>query len=352
MLSDMLRFMLNNTDSKHTPSTKLVANLRDKTHYVTHYPCLQSYLTHRLELIKVHQVIAFNQSRYMLPFIKFCNDGRKNVQSDFESSLYTLIANAFYGKTVENVRKRSNIRLIADENRFVLVVAKVTYKRLAVINNELALVKNMQAKINMCKPIAVGCTILEIAKFIMYQFYYDCLLPKFGDRLHMCFTDTDSFICHIQSEDLVGELVDIAVQWLNTSNFEREHPLYSDANFRVLGKFKSGMADVAPVEFCGVRSKMYSLSTLGSTKDYHKAKGVSKTFVKQNVRHERYLDVLRYWTKTSCSYLAFRLWNHRVVTLRHEKVCLSCIDDKRHLLLDCIHSLAYGHYSIMDDACA
>jgi len=86
---------------------------------VTHYRCLQFYLTHRLELIKVHPVIEFNQSRYMLPFIKFCNDGRKNAQSDFESSLCKLIANAFYGKTAENLRKRSNIRLIADENRFV-----------------------------------------------------------------------------------------------------------------------------------------------------------------------------------------------------------------------------------------
>jgi len=184
MLSDTQWFMLVETDSKHTPSTKLVANLRDKTHYVTHYRCLQFYLTHGLKLIKVHRVIAFIQSRYMLPFIKFCNDGQKNAQSDFESSLYKLIANVFYGKTVENVHKRSNIRLIADQNRFVRAVAKVTYKHSGVINNELALMENMQAKIKMCKPIAVGCTILEIAKFIMYQFYYDCLLPKFGYRWH------------------------------------------------------------------------------------------------------------------------------------------------------------------------
>jgi len=66
--------------------------------------------------------------------------------------------------------------------------------------------------------------------------------------------------------------------------------------------------------------------------------GVPKTFVKQNVRHEQYLDILRYWTKTSCSYLAFRSWNHRNVTRRHEKVCLSCIDNKSPLLPDCVHS--------------
>ena len=85
MLSDTLQFMLDETNTKHTSSTKLLTNLLDKTHYVTHYRCLQFYLSHGLELIQIHRVIAFSQSRYMLPFIKFCNDGRKNAQSDFES---------------------------------------------------------------------------------------------------------------------------------------------------------------------------------------------------------------------------------------------------------------------------
>jgi len=55
-------------------------------------------------------------------------------------------------------------------------------------------------------PIAVGCAILEFAKLVMYEFYYNCLLPSFGDRLRLCFTDTDSFVCHVESDDLVGKL--------------------------------------------------------------------------------------------------------------------------------------------------
>jgi len=62
----------------------------------------------------------------------------------------------------------------------------------------------------MCKPIAIGCTILEYAKLVMYQFYYECLLPKFGDCLRLCFTDMDSLICRIESENLNAELGDIA----------------------------------------------------------------------------------------------------------------------------------------------
>ena len=96
----------------------------------------------------------------------------------------------------------------------------------------------------------------------MYEFYYDCLLPSFGDRLHLCFTDTDSFVCHVESDDVVGELGVIADRWLDTSNFEHAHPFYLSTNFRALGKFKLETADVPPTKFCGLRSKMYSLSTL------------------------------------------------------------------------------------------
>jgi len=66
------------------------------------------------------------------------------------------------------------------------------------------MVENFHAKAVLSKPIAVGCAILEFAKLIMYEFYYDCLLPTFGDRLRFCFTDTDSFVCHVESDDLVG----------------------------------------------------------------------------------------------------------------------------------------------------
>ena len=187
MLSDTLRWMMDETSVRHVPCTKLVSNLRDKTRYVTHYRCLQFYLRHGLVLTKIHRVISFTQRAFMLPFIKYCNEGRKNAESDFESSLYKLLANAFYGKTVENVRNRVNVRLISDPRKFVKAVGKASYKRSQIINTDLALVENVKGKILLSKPIAVGCTILEIAKLVMYEFYYDCLLPKFGDRLHLCF---------------------------------------------------------------------------------------------------------------------------------------------------------------------
>jgi len=141
MLSDMVRLMQDVTGVAHFPCTKLVSNLHDKTCYITHYRCLQFYLAHGLVLDKIHRVVAFTQSIYMLPFIKFCNNGRKKAKSEFESS-YKLIANAFYGKTVENVQKRANDRLIADPAKFVRSVLKASYKHSSITNADLAMVEN------------------------------------------------------------------------------------------------------------------------------------------------------------------------------------------------------------------
>ena len=115
----MVRLMQDITGVAHFPCTKLISNLGDKTCYITHYRCLQFYLVHGLVLDKIYRVVAFTQRTYMLPFIKFCNNGRKNEKSEFESSLYKLIAGAFYGKTVENVGKCANVHLIADPAKFV-----------------------------------------------------------------------------------------------------------------------------------------------------------------------------------------------------------------------------------------
>jgi len=152
------------------------------------------------------------------------------------------------------------------------------------------------------KAIAVGYTILKFATLVMYEFYYDCLLPTFSDRLRLCFINTDSFICHVESDDLLGAIAD---RWLDTSNFERAHPLYSDTIFSMLGKFKSETVDIPPTEFCGLCSKMYLLSMLTGDREYCKAKGVPKLYMKKDVTHEQYLHVLSRWLWTTCRFCPF-----------------------------------------------
>jgi len=300
-----------------------------------------------LELIHIHRIVAFDQRPFMRPFIEYCNDQRKKATTDFESGLYELFANSFYGKTVENVRRRMTAKLVTDPQKMVRAAGKTTFKRCEIINSDLVLVETERTKITLNKPVAIGFTILEFAKLVMYGFYYDCLLPKFGNKLYLCFTDTDSFICHIETPDLFADMADIS-GCFDTSNFHEHHFLFSATNKRVLGKFKSETGDCLPQEFCGLRSKMYSLLTpsTDTSLSFVKAKGVPKSYVKKNVRHEQYLHILNTRSSTKCKFRSFRSKRHVLSTREITKTCLSCIDDKRFLLEDAVHSLAYGHYRI------
>jgi len=344
MLSSTLREMLRETGSQWHPTTKLVSNLCDKKHY----RCLQFYLNHGLELTKIHRIVSFTQRPFMQPFIEYCNRRRRDATSEFESGLYKLFANAFFGKTCENVRNRVYLQLVADPDKLVKLASKVTFKRSEMINTDLVLVEAARTKIVLNKPIAVGFSILELSKLIMYQFFYDCLKPRYGDKIRLCFTDTDSLICHIETPDLNDDMMENLDSWYDTSNFDPKHRLFSTTNKRVLGKFKSETADSPPTEFCGLRSKMYSLyvPSADATKSYRKAKGIPKAYVKKNVRHEQYLHVLRRWSSMTCKLQAFRSEKHLVTTREFTKVCLPCIDDKRYLLSDGIRSMAYGHCRI------
>jgi len=170
MISPTLRNMLRETDKRHVPTSKPVSNLRDKTRYVTHYRYLQFYLGHRLGLIRLHRIVAFEQRQLMTPFIQYCNEQRKKATTDFESGLFKLFANSFYGKMVENVRKRMNARLLTDSQNMIRAAGKATFKRCEIINSDLLLVESERTKILSNKPVAIGFTIFEFAKLVITSF--------------------------------------------------------------------------------------------------------------------------------------------------------------------------------------
>ena len=326
------------------PTKKLVPNLSDKTKYVCHYRNLQLYVKYGLIVTKIHRILSFTQRAWLKPWIELCNDQRRAARSDFESDLAKLQANATFGKTLEQVRNRVNVRLIADEKKLVKAVSKVSFRHSEIVNEHLVMVRAARTKIKLNKPIAVGFAILELSKLILYEFYYGYLKTKYENRCSLLFTDTDSLCCEIQTEDLYRDMGE-NLELFDTSNFDSNHPQYSTSNHRVLGKFKSETGSVAPSEFVGLRAKMYSLEC--QTKSQKKAKGVQKHYVKKHVRHNQYLEVLRNIKQTTnCRFRAFRSTNHVVNTLEISKLCLCAFDDKRYILEDGIHTLAYGHHDI------
>jgi len=165
---DMLSpFAQKHADEHWMPDSKLIPNLLDEKEYVFHYRNLQFYMKQGLKLRKIYKVISFTQSPCLKPWIDLCTSQRQNAKSDFEADLAKLQANSTYGKTMENVRNRQNIRLIADPAKLLKALSKPSYQESKIINADLVMVRAGRRKVTLNKPIAVGFAILELSKVIM-----------------------------------------------------------------------------------------------------------------------------------------------------------------------------------------
>jgi hypothetical protein len=207
------------------------------------------------------------------------------------------------------------------------------------------MVRASRMKLTLNKPIYIGFAILELSKLIMYQFHYDYIVPKYGDKATLLFTDTDSLCYHVTTDDIYADMA-ADIDLYDTSNFDADHPLFSTKNSKVLGKFKCETGSNVPREFVGLKSKMYSLHV---EEPKLTAKGIKKSYVKKNIRHENFLSVLRTRMQTYAKFKSFKSTNHIINTVEINKICLNAFDDKRYILDDGIHSLAYGNRNIRRD---
>jgi hypothetical protein len=262
------------TNIKPIKCDKLVGTLYNKKHYVVHIRNLQYYLAHGLVLDKVHRILEFEQKAWMQPYIEFNSKKRAESKSDFEKDFFKLMNNAVFGKNMENVANRTNIRPIVDveqkEDRKLFdqinrITSKPLYEGHKIINENMVLFKSKRPVIKRDKPIIVGFCILELSKLVMFQFHYDYMMPKYGnERCRLCFTDTDSLCYHIQTEDFFKD-IEGDKDLFDLSNLERNHFLYDNTNNKKIINSRNGYgvmkietgSDIM-TEFIGLRSKMYS----------------------------------------------------------------------------------------------
>ena len=106
---------------------KLVTNLHDKTEYIIHIRNLQQALNHGLILKKVPGVIKFNQKAWLKPYIDMHTKLRQKAKDNFEKDFFKLMNNAVFGKTVENLRKHRNIKLLIKERRRNYLVSEKNF---------------------------------------------------------------------------------------------------------------------------------------------------------------------------------------------------------------------------------
>lgn len=231
---------------------KLIPTLSNKEKYVLHYRNLQLYIDLGLKVSKVHRVLEFNQSPWLKQYIAFNTEKRKNAKNAFEKEFFRLMNNSVFGKTMKNIRKRVDVRLVTDEKKLLKLTSKPTYVSCKIFNENLVAVHKIQETITLNRPAYVGMSILDLSKTLMYDFHYKYIKKNYGEKAMLLFTDTDSLTYEIEANDVYRDF------WIDKDKFDNSDypegsPYFDKTNKKVIGKFKDEAAGVPICEFVGLR---------------------------------------------------------------------------------------------------
>ena len=191
-------------------------------------------------------------------------------------------------------------------------------------------------------PIYLGCSVLQLSKFLMYEFWYNYLKPKYKDKINLCYNDTDSFVLEIETEGFYEDIKDGVDKWFDTSEYSKERPLPIKKNKKVVGKFKDELPNTIMIEFVAIQPKMYSFLTIDHKNEQKKAQGTNKCIFKKEITHNDYFNCLMNKKIIRKTQYRLRCYNHRIYTEKVNKVALNYNDDKRLQTYDNIHTYPYG----------
>ena len=201
--------------------------------------------------------------------------------------------NAVFGKTMENVRKHRDIKLVTTDKRRNQLASEPNYHTTKYFSENLMAIEMKKTKVKMNKPIYLGMSILDISKTLMYEFWYDYIKPKYQDKAKLCYMDTDSFAIYIKTEDFYEDIAGDVERWFDTSNYDEndKRPLPIGKNKKVCGFFKDELGGKIMKEFVALRAKTYAY-LMDDDSEHKKAKGTKKCVIKRRLMFENYTDCL------------------------------------------------------------
>lgn len=326
------------------PTEKLVPNLLNKTHYIVHYRNLKLYLSQGMKLTNIHRMIQFRQEPWLASYIILNTQLRTAATNSFQRLFYKLMNNACFGKTIEQLRNRSDIRLVTEEKKLKKLVSKSNFELYKIFHEKFMAVKMRKVSIKLDRPIYCGFSVLDLSKELMYDYFYNTIKARYGANVDLCFTDTDSVLLDVRCEDVYRDM-HAEKDLYDFGNYPRDHELFSKCNDKVVGKFKDETAGVPIREFVGLKAKMYSI--LYDGKEKKTAKGISKRVVEKKIRHVDYRNSLFEEQQTVEKQMCIRGDRHELFTICVSKKALCPLDTKRYVLDDKIHTLAFGHKDIV-----
>ena len=302
---------------------KLICSFLPKKNYVLHSKNLKQYLQEGMLLKKVHRGLKLYQSPWMESYIRKNTDLRKEAKNAFSKDFFKLMNNSFFGKTFENIRKRQNVILVDDRKKALKLTSKPNFDRATIFDEHLVAVHMKKTEVYFNKPIYVGQAILDLSKTLMFKFHYNFIRKKYGDKAELLFTDTDSLMYLIQTDDFYHDIKKDIKRNFDTSDYPENHPsgIKSGVNKKVIGKFKDETAGKQITHFVGLRPKLYTFKVedKGETR---KAKGVKGCVIKKSLSFEDYKNCLFSEDKVMKEMNIIRSENHNIYSITVNKGAL------------------------------
>ena len=190
---------------------------------------------------------------------------RKKAANSFEKDFFKLMNNSVFGKTIENIRKRQNIILVDDRDKALKLSSRPNFDRSTIFDPNLVAVHMKKIEVYFNKPIYVGQAILDLSKTLMLDFHYNYIRDKYNDRAELLFTDTDSLMYQIQTDDFYEDISLDIEEKFDTSDYPPDHEsgILTGVNKKVIGMFKDEVAGKQITHFVGLRPKLYSFKIRG-----------------------------------------------------------------------------------------
>ena len=236
--------------------------------------------------------------------------------------------NSYFGKFIENQRQRLNFKLVNEVQQFDRSVAKSSFKRSVVFNENLIGIHFSKGIVKLNKPIFIGISILELARHFMYKSYYEDIPDVFFDcaRPELLYMDTDSFVLSINTND-VEKYMNHSI--FDCSNYPIDHPCFDISKKQVPGYFKNELGGLHCSKYISLQPKVYSLEILDNYFNkitMKKAKGVKRNVLKNEITFSDYFECLFENKTITKDQILFKSYRHEIYTIKQKKLCLNSRD--------------------------
>ncbi|XP_069160334.1 uncharacterized protein [Procambarus clarkii] len=343
LLSDYSKHILNTEDRKlPKKNNKLIASHLPQKDYLVSLDLLQMLMKLGLEVAKVNAVYEFQQSKYLKEFVETNARERANTPCAIKGKAFKLVYNAIYGKSLTNVSKYGDQHyLVTSRDKFQKHARNPFFKRSILLSEDRVI---CTVKKQSLTPTYLGFQILQIAKRILYDFWYNTVKAHYGDKARLLYTDTDSYLIELSCPNAFEELNKLPLsQHMDFSNFPPENPYFNDSRKGQLGLLKSEVGAKIIKELIALKPKMYSILTQDQVQ-ICRCKGIP-TYHQSKLTHAAFQSALELNIGQRFQSRSIRNVKGRMCTCLTTKRGLSAFDDKRYVLSP-TQSLAYGHPDI------